>query len=53
VGGFLAGVASGWEMKKCFAAANYCAWVVIRRAGCSLPEKKEKKETLGFTFGEQ
>lgn len=50
VGGFLAGLAQGWAEKQCFAAASYCAWVVIRRHGCALPETKEPKEHMGFKF---
>lgn len=50
VGGFLAGLSSGWEEKKCFAAAAYCAWVVIRRHGATLPAEQEKKDHLGFSF---
>lgn len=38
----------GWDLKKSFAAASYCAWVVIRRHGCSLPNKKEKKGLFRF-----
>jgi adenosine kinase len=39
VGGFLAGMAAGVEIKDCIARANYAANVVIQRSGCTFPEK--------------
>jgi len=50
VGGFLAALVKGKALKECFASAAYCAWVVIRRVGCTLPETKEHKEHDGITF---
>lgn len=39
VGGFLAGMAAGVEIKDCVARGNYAANVVIQRSGCTFPEK--------------
>jgi len=50
VGGFLAAMAKGASIPECFASAAYCAWVVIRRVGCTLPEKHEPKEVDGHKF---
>jgi adenosine kinase len=50
VGGFLSALSKGKALDECFASAAYCAWVVIRRVGCSLPDKKEPKEFAGFKF---
>jgi len=52
VGGFLAGLAAGWSLPHCFAAASYCAWVVVQRIGCTLPDVRPRKAHLGFTFAE-
>jgi sugar/nucleoside kinase (ribokinase family) len=30
VGGFLAGLALGWSLAHCAAAASYCAWIVVQ-----------------------
>jgi adenosine kinase len=39
VGGFLAMMALGRPLPECVAAGNYAAHVVIRRPGCTFPEK--------------
>jgi adenosine kinase len=50
VGGFLAALVHDKSIEECFASAAYCAWVVIRRVGCTFPDKKEPKEHQGFKF---
>jgi hypothetical protein len=40
VGGFLSALSKGKSLDECFASAAYCAWVVIRRVGCSVPEQE-------------
>lgn len=39
VGGFLAGLAAGAEIKDCVSRGNYAANVVIQRSGCTFPVK--------------
>lgn len=39
VGGFLAMMVQGRPLTECVAAGNYAAYVVIRRSGCTFPEK--------------
>ena len=53
VGGFLHGLTSGWSLNHSLAAAAYCAWVVIQRHGCTLPDKLPLKSHAGFSFGSQ
>jgi len=39
VGGYLAGLVSGKKEDQCLRAGHYAAYEVIRRSGCTLPEK--------------
>jgi adenosine kinase len=50
VGGFLAALVRDKPLEECFASAAYCAWVVIRRVGCTFPDTKEPKEHQGVKF---
>lgn len=43
VGGFLAQLAKGLPVAECVRAGHYAAGVVIRRSGCTLPDKPEYK----------
>lgn len=43
VGGFLAQLAKGLPVAECVRAGHYAAGVVIRRSGCTLPDKVEYK----------
>lgn len=43
VGGYLAGMAAGVEIKDCVARGNYAANVVIQRSGCTFPAKHSFK----------
>ncbi|XP_063814719.1 adenosine kinase isoform X1 [Pseudophryne corroboree] len=43
VGGFLSQLVSEQPMEECIRAGHYSANVVIRRSGCTLPEKPEFK----------
>eukprot|EP01010_Urceolus_cornutus_P005533 NODE_973_length_1197_cov_607.103659_g738_i0.p1 GENE.NODE_973_length_1197_cov_607.103659_g738_i0~~NODE_973_length_1197_cov_607.103659_g738_i0.p1 ORF type:complete len:354 (-),score=77.74 NODE_973_length_1197_cov_607.103659_g738_i0:66-1127(-) len=39
VGGFLSGLVKGVSLQECMARANYAANIVVRRSGCTFPEK--------------
>ncbi|XP_075933219.1 adenosine kinase isoform X1 [Anarhichas minor] len=41
VGGFLSELVQGKQMHQCVKAAHYAANVIIRRAGCTFPEKPD------------
>ncbi|KAM6923164.1 adenosine kinase isoform 1-T1 [Lycodopsis pacificus] len=43
VGGFLSELVQGKPMHQCVKAAHYAANVIIRRAGCTFPEKPDFK----------
>lgn len=43
VGGFLAQLAKGLPVAECVRAGHYAAGVVIRRSGCTLPDKPDYK----------
>jgi len=43
VGGFLAQLARGLPVAECVRAGHYAAGVVIRRSGCTLPDKPDYK----------
>ena len=43
LGGFLAQLVQGASTERCVASANYAANIVIKRQGCTFPEKPEFK----------
>jgi len=43
VGGYLAQLIQGKDVAECVRCANYAANLIIRRSGCSLPEKPDFK----------
>jgi len=43
VGGYLAQLIQGKDVAECVRCANYAANIIIRRSGCSLPDKPEFK----------
>uniref|UniRef100_A0A667YE83 Adenosine kinase n=1 Tax=Myripristis murdjan TaxID=586833 RepID=A0A667YE83_9TELE len=43
VGGFLSGLAQEQQLDQCVKAGHYAANVIIRRAGCTFPEKPDFK----------
>merc|ERR550537_1923974 len=43
VGGFIAGLAKGFDIKKCHEAGAYAAKVIIQQSGCAFPGKPEHK----------
>jgi len=43
VGGFIAGLAKGLDIKKCHDAGAYAAMVIIQQSGCAFPGKPDYK----------
>ncbi|KPP75757.1 hypothetical protein Z043_104972 [Scleropages formosus] len=41
VGGYLSELVQGQPMERCIRAGHYAANVIIRRAGCTFPEKPD------------
>uniref|UniRef100_A0A0G4GE51 Adenosine kinase n=1 Tax=Chromera velia CCMP2878 TaxID=1169474 RepID=A0A0G4GE51_9ALVE len=50
VGGFLAGIVKGVPIEECVAMANYAANVVIKRSGCTYPDKPSFKFRGATTY---